>query len=97
MDKQFTLLVRVGSVINRPNGQKQTLTEVPANALELWEEGTATLMLKKDAADVIADFSKDRLEKILNLRRNLNYKSEIKLLETAVKNAGKPKNIPEQE
>ncbi|WP_278380983.1 hypothetical protein [Chryseobacterium arthrosphaerae] len=91
MDKYFILTVRPGSVVNRPNGQSQTLTEVPKNALELWEEGSLTLCLKKDGLEVLNDFSKERMEKVLQLRRNLNYKAEILLLENSIKNFGKIK------
>lgn len=91
MDKYFALIVKPGSVIHRANGIKQTLTEVPKNALEIWEEGSQTLCLRKDGSELIAEFTKERLENILELRRNINYKAEIKLLENAIKAAGTPK------
>ena len=91
MDKYFILTVRPGSVVNRPNGQKQTLTEVPKNALELWEEGSLTLCLRKDGLEILNDFTKERLEKVLQLRKNLNYRAEIQLLESSIKNFGKAK------
>lgn len=91
MDKYFLLVVKPGAVVNRPNGQKQTLTTVPKNALELWEEGTLTLCLRKDGLELLNDFSKERLEKVLQLRKNLNYKAEIQLLESSIKNFGKAK------
>ncbi len=91
MDKYFLLTVRPGSIVNRPNGQKQTLSEVPKNALELWEEGSLTLCLRKDGLELLNDFTKERLEKVLLLRKNLNYKAEIQLLENAIKTFGKAK------
>ncbi len=91
MEKYFALLVKPGSVVNRPNGQKQTLTDVPKNALELWEEGTLTLCLRKEGLDLLKDFSKERMEKVLQLRKNLNYRAEIQLLESSIKNFGKTK------
>ena len=97
MDKYFILTVRPGSVVNRPNGQKQTLTEVPKNALELWEEGSLTLCLRKDGLEILNDFTKERLEKVLQLRRNLNYKAEIQLLESSIKNFGKAKKTDKTE
>lgn len=97
MDKYFLLTVKPGSVINRPNGQRQTLTEVPKNALELWEEGTLTLCLRKDGLELLNDFSKERLEKVLQLRKNLNYRAEIQLLESSIKNFGKAKKSDKAE
>lgn len=97
MDKYFVLTVKPGSVVNRPNGQRQTLTEVPKNALELWEEGSLTLCLRKDGLELLNDFSKERLEKVLQLRKNLNYKAEIQLLESSIKNFGKAKKADKTE
>ncbi|ANF51741.1 hypothetical protein A0O34_15050 [Chryseobacterium glaciei] len=97
MDKYFLLVVKRGSVVNRPNGQRQTLTEVPKNALELWEEGTLTLCLRKDGLELLNDFSKERLEKVLQLRKNLNYRAEIQLLESSIKNFGKAKKADKAE
>lgn len=97
MDKYFLLVVKSGSVVNRPNGQRQTLTEVPKNALELWEEGTLTLCLRKDGLELLNDFSKERLEKVLQLRKNLNYRAEIQLLESSIKNFGKAKKADKAE
>ncbi|WP_312390845.1 hypothetical protein [Chryseobacterium sp.] len=97
MDKYFLLVVKPGSVVNRPNGQKETLTEVPKNALELWEEGSLTLCLRKDGLELLTDFSKERLEKVLQLRRNLNYRAEIQLLESSIKNFGKAKKADKAE
>lgn len=97
MDKYFVLTVKPGSVVNRPNGQRQTLTDVPKNALELWEEGSLTLCLRKDGLELLNDFSKERLEKVLQLRKNLNYKTEIQLLESSIKNFGKAKKADKTE
>lgn len=97
MDKYFIFTVKPGSVVNRPNGQRQTLTEVPKNALELWEEGTLTLCLRKDGLELLNDFSKERLEKVLQLRKNLNYRAEIQLLESSIKNFGKSKKADKAE
>lgn len=97
MDKYFVLTVKPGSVVNRPNGQRQTLTEVPKNALELWEEGSLTLCLRKDGLELLNDFSKERLEKVLQLRKNLNYRAEIQLLESSIKNFGKVKKADKTE
>ncbi len=91
MEKYFLLVVKPGAVVNRPNGQKQILTDVPKNALELWEEGSSTLCLRKDGLELLNEFSKQRLEKVLQLRKNLNYKAEVQLLEIAIKTFGKPK------
>lgn len=86
-----------GSVVNRPNGYQQTLTAVPKNALELWEEGSLTLCLRKDGLELLNDFSKERLEKVLQLRKNLNYRAEIQLLESSIKNFGKAKKADKAE
>lgn len=91
MDKYFYLTVKSGSVVHRASGIRQTLIEVPKNALELWEEGSQTLCLRKDGLELLTDFSKARLEKVLDARKHLNYKTEIKLLEDAIKASGKSK------
>lgn len=91
MDKYFVLTVKKGSVVHRANGVRQTLSEVPKNALELWEEGSRTLCLRKDGSELLADFPRERLSNILETRRHLNYKAEIKLLEDAIKATTKPK------
>lgn len=89
MDKYFILTVLPGTIIWKGNGSKQTLTVVPENALELWERGSRTLCLKKDGIEILYDFTKERLEKVLETRKVLNYKAEIKLLEDLIKAAGK--------
>lgn len=92
MDKVFLLTVAVGTVILKSNGSRQILSSVPENAVELWENGSRTLVLKRDAApDFLSKYSKEQLEKILQNRKHLKYAAEIKHLETAIKSAGKPK------
>lgn len=85
MEKYFLLMVKPGSVIHRANGVRQTLTEVPKNALELWENGSTTLSLRKEGVELISEFSKERLEAILKLRIKNKYKTEIKVLEDLLK------------
>lgn len=97
MDKYFILTVKPGTIIWSGNGSKQTLTVVPENALELWERGSRTLCLKKDGIEILSDFTKERLEKVLETRKVLNYKAEIKLLEDLIKAAGKTKKTDKLE
>lgn len=97
MEKYFFLTVKPGSVIHRANGVRQTLLEVPKNALEIWESGSTTLCLLKEGMELLSEFSKERLEKVLELRRNLNNKAEIKLLEAAIKALDKPKKVTSTE
>lgn len=93
MTDVFMLTVPVGSVIHGANGS-QVLNGVPENAAELWEQGSSTLVLKKASADeFLKDFSKARLEKVLELRRPLKMEAEIKLLEAAIKGASKNKEV----
>lgn len=86
MDKIFMLTVAVGTILIKSDGKRQTLDKVPENAQELWEGGSRVLLLKKDAAkEFLAQYSKANLEKILEARKHLKYKAEIKLLEDAIK------------
>lgn len=97
MDKVFTLTVVVGTILLNGDGSQQTLQGVPDNAKELWESGSRILVLKKDAApEFLSTYSKEELEKILADRIHLNYKAEIKLLEDAIKAAGKPKKTQDK-
>jgi len=97
MDKYFILTVAVGTIIIKGDDSRQTLSEVPKNALELWEEGSRTLCLRKDGVELLADFSKERLEKVLEARIHLDYKAEIRLLEDLIKTAGKAKKTDKPE
>lgn len=85
MDKYFGLTVAKGTIIWRADGSQQTLTEVPENALDIWEKGSRTLCLKKEGAELLEKFSKQKIQQILDLRRPLKYEAEIKILEKALK------------
>jgi hypothetical protein len=97
MDKYFILTVAVGTIIIKGDGSRQTLSEVPKNALELWEEGSRTLCLRKEGVEILTDFSKERLEKVLETRIHLDYKAEIRLLEDLINTAGKVRKTDKPE
>ena len=92
MEKHFLLTVALGSVIHSRDFGKQVLTGVPKNALELWENGSQTLVLKKDGAEILDDFSQERLKKVIALRTPLKYKGELETLKKVLsaKKADKP-------
>lgn len=87
MDKYFVLTVPIGSIIWLPKGKEQKITGIPDNALELWKDGTRTLLLKKDGAELFSDYNQEELEKILEARKHVNNKIEIKILEGLIKSA----------
>lgn len=85
MDKYFILTVALGSVIWRADGRQQKLTGVPPNALQLWENGSRTLLLKKDGAELLQDYSIEKLSEIYEVRKPIKNKFELKILENLIK------------
>lgn len=88
--KNFILTVPVGSTIIGSDGSQTKLTGVPANALSLWENGTRTLCLRKDGVDILNDYSKEQIQKLIETRTKVGFKAEIELLKTLLKSAKKP-------
>jgi hypothetical protein len=78
----FLLTVSVGSIII---GSNQRLTEVPINALELWENGSHTLCLRKAGAELLKDYPKEKIQKLIEVRTPMNYKAELELLNKLLK------------
>lgn len=91
------LTVAVGSIIHGKGFEKQVLNDVPDNALELWENGSQTLVLKKEGAEILKDFSQERLKKVIALRSPLNYQGENQLLEDTLKALKKTDKPQEKE
>lgn len=85
MEKYFILTVALGSIIWRADGRQQILTGVPSNALELWENGSRTLLLKKDGAELLQDYSIKKLSEIYEVRKPIKNKFELKILENLIK------------
>lgn len=76
-NEYFLLTVAVGSIII---GSNQRLTEVPENALQLWENGSHTLCLRKGGVELLKDYSKERIQKLIEVRAPINFKAELELL-----------------
>lgn len=91
----FLLTVGVGSIIHTTGRKSQVLDGVPDNAQELWESGTPFLVLKKDGADLLNDYSETKLKELLKIRTAAGFPAELELIEKAIKTAGKSaKSIP---
>ena len=82
----FLLTVAVGSIII---GSNQRLTEIPENALQLWENGSYTLCLRKGGVELLKDYSKERIQRLIEVRTPINFKAEIELLKTLLKSLNK--------
>ena len=89
MNKGILLSVVVGAIVYLANGGVLTLSEVPENAWELLESGATYLKLDKDADEVLKTWDKDRLLKLLELRKNQGFDSDVKILESVIKNLNK--------
>lgn len=73
------------------DGSVKTIKEVPKNALELIEEGCTWLVLKKEAQQVIAKWSAERIQKVLALRTQQGIKHDVGILSAALEAKGKSK------
>lgn len=88
--KFFILTVTKGSEMIGADGSKITLNEVPKNALEHWQSGNYAFCLKRDtAAELFADYSKEQIQKLIDLRTPIGYKGEIAVLKSLLKASGK--------
>ena len=92
----FTLTVGLGSIIHSSGHKSQVLDGVPENAQELWESGTSFLVLKKDGAELLNDYSETKLKELLKIRTAAGFPAELELIEKAIKGAGK-KAAPKKE
>lgn len=87
--------VSKGSKIVGPNGSVVIIgSDVPDNALDLIEAGATYLMFKKEAKDQLKKLPKDRLVKILDMRKSQKLIHDVSVLEMALaeKEAGKDKS-----
>jgi|GEM_PF-1236764 len=81
----FLLTVAVGSIIIGSNNSQTKLTEIPKNALQLWESGSHTLCLRKGGVELLKDYSKEKIQKLIEVRTPINFKAELELLKTLLK------------
>lgn len=88
-NENFILTVAVGSIIIGSNNSQTRLTEVPPNALQLWENGSHTLCLRKAGVELLKDYSKEKIQKLIEVRTPINFKAEIELLKTLLKSQNK--------
>jgi len=73
-----------------PDGSKTTLDDVPKNVLELWSAGNYAFCLKKDtAAELFKDYSKEQLQKLIDIRTPIGYKAELDTLKSLLKSSPK--------
>ncbi|EPM1459339.1 hypothetical protein RG089_002525 [Elizabethkingia anophelis] len=94
MKDQIILTVPKGSKIIEGNGSVITLNDVPENALELIEAGATYLMFKKDAKEPLKKLPKERLLKILEIRKSQGLKHDVSVLELALAEKEASKNKP---
>lgn len=81
----FLLTVAVGSVIVGSDNSQTKLTDVPTNALHLWENGSHTLCLRKAGVELLKDYPKEKIQKLIEVRTPINFKAEIELLKSLLK------------
>ncbi|QWA38866.1 hypothetical protein [Chryseobacterium sp. ZHDP1] len=86
----FILTVTKGSEMIGADGSKTTLNDVPKNALEYWESGNYAFCLKKDtAAELFKDYSKEQIQKLIEIRTPIGYKGELDTLNSLLKKSAK--------
>ncbi|MFL9835001.1 hypothetical protein [Chryseobacterium terrae] len=92
MKDHITLSVPKGSQIISPEGTK-VVKEVPENALELIEGGATWLLLKQSAREPLKKLSKEKLIKLIDMRKSQKITHDVAILEQALaeKEAGKNK------
>lgn len=72
------------------DGSKTTLNDIPKNAFEYWKSGNYAFCLKKDtAAELLKDYSKDELQKLIEIRTPIGYKAELDTLNSLLKSSSK--------
>lgn len=92
----FILTVTKGSVMIGADGSKTTLNDVPKNALEHWKAGNYAFCLKKDtAAELFKDYSKEQIQKLIEIRTPIGYKAELDTLNSLLKSSSKVHPIAE--
>lgn len=95
MENYFTLTLPKGSVIWKKDGTKQTLNEVPKNAMELWAGGSRSLRLRKAGIELLQGKTKEDLELLITKRQRVGNRYELNLIRTAIKNSMKPQSEEE--
>jgi uncharacterized protein (UPF0128 family) len=82
MNKYFLLTVPVGSQIIFKDNSVQILNDVPDNALELWQKGSDNFILtRENAPELLSTFSKEDLQKVLEVRKTVGFAGEISTIE----------------
>ncbi|MDV3662470.1 hypothetical protein CMU51_00145 [Elizabethkingia anophelis] len=94
MKDNIILSVPKGTQIRKSDGSFITLNDVPENALELIEAGATYLMFKKDAKEPLKKLSKERLIKILEIRKSQGLQHDVSVLELALAEKEASKNKP---
>lgn len=96
-NEYFALTVNQGSEILFGNGSRLVLNEIPKNALELWSQGKREFVLKKEGVALLEKHSKEDLEKLIEVRTNVNFPAEIKLLTDLLKSKTTAKTTKKNE
>lgn len=91
MDKYFRLTVSKGTKIYNKDGVT-VLDGVPENAMELLEAGADYIRLNKESSELLKDWDKERLEKVLELRKKQGIDEDVDILETVIKSKSKPES-----
>lgn len=97
MKDHIIFSVAKGSKIISPDGSVKVLNEVPDNALDLIEAGATYLMFKESAKDSLKKLSKERLVKIIEMRKSQKLTRDVAILEMALAEKESGKNNTETE
>ena len=81
MKEGIILNVPIGSVVRKVGGSYETLTGIPEDALDRIEKGATYLRLNEDAISSLKKLPKERLLKILEIRKIQKIESDISILE----------------
>ncbi len=80
----FVLTVAVGSEIISKSG-RIVLNEIPKEAQKLWESGYYGLALRKGGEVLFETYTKEQIEKLIEIRKPLSYTVELNALKSLLK------------
>lgn len=90
MDKYFLLTVKPGA-IRIQNGSSIAIKGIPENAFDLLCEGCTWMILTNDAIEYLKEQPREKLEALLKIRTQQGFKSDVLIIEKALKALKAPK------
>lgn len=96
MKEHIILSVPKGSQVRSGTGSITVIKEVPENALDLIEQGATWLMLKQSAKEPLKKLSKEKLLKLIEMRKSQKITHDVAILEQALAEKEAGKNKPEE-